>query len=359
MKKKTAVVLVLAIACFALTLSVIASSAKNVPTLFHNDEAWYKDEMAPAVFEDGKFYVPSDFLAMFDYISFTTVRDGENLLLTNSETGGYISILHSLRAACANGEIMEDIRIFRENGYYYLDVELVAEHLGLYVEYSREADASERSVRVYDNTRIMGFEELLAAYDGGEAEETGTIGEDDPDGLFPAETEPGETVPGEKPTRIFLVCTDSREGDRVSAVETVQRLGFTCSLFLDGESEWLREVDMNKGLGLSVTSLEEAEELNGTLDSLFCRKSHIVLSTGNDGEDQRLSRAGYFILKPDFIVNNTTDASVVLRKIEEYTETREYITVLLGNVWQTETLLMEFAKLDGNEYKIGEIPGFH
>ena len=73
--------------------------------------------------------------------------------------------------------------------------------------------------------------------------------------------------------------------------------------------------------------------------------------------DKLLARRGYYILKPDFTVDRTTDASVVLRKIEEYGETRDYITVFLGNVWQTETLLMQLAELDEKDYRIGEIPG--
>ena len=56
-------------------------------------------------------------------------------------------------------------------------------------------------------------------------------------------------------------------------------------------------------------------------------------------------------------MDRTTDASVVLRKIEEYGKTREYITVFLGNVWQTETLLMQLAELEEKDYRIGEIPG--
>lgn len=358
MKKKTALILAAAVVCAVLAVGSFASSEKNVPTLFHNDEAWYKDEMTPALFIGGRFYVPIDFFAMFDYITFTEARDGENLLLTNSETGEYISVLHSDEVACANGKIMEEIRVFRENGYYYLDVELVAEQLGLYVEYSHEAEEANRSVRVYDNTRIMGFEELLTAYDREEGEETEKSGENAPE-LLPPETEPEEGIPGERPTRIFLVCRDTDEEDIVSAFDTAERLGFTCSLLLETDSEWIREIDMNKGVGLYVPSLDEAEALNGALDSIYSRKTHIVLSTGNDGENQRLTRAGYFILKPDFIVDNTTDASVVLTKIKEYAETREYITVFLGNVWQTETLLMKFGELDGAEYEIGSIPGFH
>ena len=334
-------------------MAAAASPRDNGPSLFHNDEAWYKDETAPALYADGRFYIPSDILTMFDYISFTTIRNGENLLLTNSGTGDYLSILFKQQAACANGEILEDVIVFSTNGTYYLDAEFAAEHLGLFVEYSREENPAERSVRIYDNTRIMGFEELFEAYAGDRDAETDSSAEET------EEEVPKEPIHENRPTRIFLVCGEAGKEDKVSALETAERLGFTCSLFLSADSELLFEADMNLALGLIAADAEEAEEVNRNLESLFYRKSHLILSTGKDEEDKALARAGYYILKPDFSVDKTTDASVLFRHITSYAEGRDYVTVWLGNVWQSETLLMMFAELDEREYMIGEIPGFN
>ncbi len=350
MKKKLAVFLSAAVLSILAAMGSFAAPSAEVPSLFHNDEAWYKDEMAPALFRDGEFYVPSDFIAMFDYISFTTVRNGENLLLTNSNTGDYISILYSRHAACANGKILENVSIFRENGYYYLNAEFIAENLGLFVEYSDGNKSEESSLRFYDQSHVMDFDELLGAY-AGEQEETEEAEETEP-----METEP-EKEPGEHPTHIFLVCRDDGAEGEVLAWSIAERLGFEYTMFLTPTSEELEEIEMNDAVGLSVSSAAEAEEINDRLESLFCRRTHLVLSTGSDTEDNKLSRAGYYILKPVFAVDRTTDASVLFRQLAEYGETHDYVTVLLGNVWQSETLLLLLGQLDQEAYRIGKIHG--
>jgi len=354
MKKKIAVAVAAAVLCAVFAVMVFASSSQQVPSLFHNDEAWYKDEMAPALYRNGAYYVPIDFVAMFDYISFTTHRDGENILLTNSETGDYLSVLCSHGSACANGTILENIGVFRENGYYYLEAEIIAAYLGVAVEYSHKDTPKECSVRVYDEHRLMQFDELLALYEDGIPAET-----EGPGDLFPVETEEEPTTVGERTVRIFLLCCESEGDEIISSGQVAEQLGFTYSLFLTPGAEGIWELDMNSSVGLYAVSADEAESMNETLERLYCRKTHTVLATGNDTEDRKLMKAGYYLLKPDFTVGNTTDADVVLGKIEEYAQTHDYITVFLGNVWQSETLLMKLAELDGVKYDIGGIPGFN
>ncbi len=350
MKKRLLVLLSAAFLGVLAAVGIFASPSSGVPSLFHNDEAWYKDEIAPALYRDGEFYVPSDFIAMFDYISFTTVRDGENLLLTNGNTGDYISILYSAQAACANGKILENVSIFRENGYYYLNAAFVAENLGLFVEYSDGEKAEDSSLRFYDDNHIMDFDELLGAYAG----ETEEFAETE----APAESEPAKVEePAENVTYIFLICKDSGETGEVLAWSIADRLGFEYSTFLTPSSDIAAWMMGNSSVGLAVSSAAEAEEINDRMESVFYRRTHLVLSTGNDGEDNKLTKAGYYILKPIFEVNRTTDAPVMLQRIVEYGATHDYVTVVLGNVWQSETLLMQLSQLDGETYKIGGIPG--
>ena len=267
--------LMLSVLYTGMAVGTLASPGDNRPTLFHNDEAWYKDETAPVLYLDGRFYIPADVLKMFDYITLTAVRDGENLLVTNSETGDYISLLYTsqadTQAAAANGVIYENINIVREKGYYYLDAEFAAEHLGLFVEYSSDREPSERSVRIFDNTRILGSDELFSTYVTGQDTETESAADE-----TVAETE-GGTLPLEQPTRIFLVCGEAAEEDTVSALDTAERLGFTCTLFLASGSERFSDADMNRAVGLIPTHAADAEEMNGQLDALFFRRTHLVL----------------------------------------------------------------------------------
>lgn len=316
--------------------------ADDVPTLFHNDEAWYKDEIAPVLLKDGILHVPSDFISMFDYITFTTEREGENLLFTNTQTGDYVSILYSERAACVNGRIMEDVSIFREHGYYYLDVEFICDNLNLMVEYSGGESITDRSVRIYDSDRMMTFEELLAMYD---------------------EEEP-ETVPDEpdrgadySPTRIYLVCRDTTETEYVLAWSLADRYGFDYSLFLTAASENIADIDFSEEIGLSAVSLEEADSLNSRIENVFRKKTHLVLTTGDDAVDSQLSEAGYYVLKPDFSVERTTDAYQMYSEIVKYAAAYECVVVLLNDVWQSETLLRYLDTLDKSYYTIGKIDG--
>lgn len=354
--KKTVTVVLAAVLCAVLGLSVFSDSAHRVPSLFHNDEAWYKDEMAPALVRDGKWYVPCEVLSMFDYISTVSVRDGENLLFTNTETGDYLSVLVSQRAACVNGEIVEDVGVFLENRYCYIDAAFVCGCLGLEMEDSSgmaEGNKGISAIRIYDSSRMMSFEELFAAYT---AEEESIPDEtEESEDPAPAETEKEEAHPVE----IYLICGEERDDEPVSAQEIAERLGFSYSLFLSPGSGRITALDLNNAIGFRVSNFGEAEAMNGRLEALYCRRTHFVLSTRKDEEDKKLMRAGYYVMKPDFSVEKTTDAELVFESIVAFGEMRGYVTIFLGNVWQTETLLMKLAELDEEQYEIGRIPGFN
>lgn len=328
-----------------------SAPADDAPTLFHNDEAWYKDEIAPALLKDGILHVPSDFISMFDYITFTTESEGENLLFANVQTGDYISILYSARAACVNGRIIEGVSIFREHGYYYLDVEFLCDNLGLLVEYSGEESITDRSVRVYDDERMMDFDTLLAMYDEEEPEAV-------PDEPVEEPEKPDEGA-DYSPTRIYLICRDTAKSDIVLAWSLADRYGFDYSLFLTAESENIGAFDLSREIGLSAASLEEADRLNERIADVFRQKSHLVLTTGDDAVDSQLSAAGYYILKPDFTVERTTDAYHMFGEIVKHAAAYEYVVVLLGDVWQSETLLRYLDGLDKNYYSIGKIDGIN
>ena len=86
--------------------------------------------MSPLIVRDGKNYVPAEVFTMLDYISLTYPSDG-NLFLMNTVSRNYISVLFMERAAAMNGEIIENIDVFRDAGEYYLDAEETAQALGI------------------------------------------------------------------------------------------------------------------------------------------------------------------------------------------------------------------------------------
>ncbi len=326
---------------------LFAVPADNVPTLFHNDEVWYKDETAPALLKDGVFHVPSDFIAMFDYITVTTERDGENLLFTNEQTGDYVSVLYISRAACVNGTVWEDISIFRENGYYYLDVDFVCGNLGLLVEYSDHENITDRSIRVYDEEKITDFVDLLASYSEKEEESTPAERPELPDMLPEVDHR----------VRIRLICTASEETDGVIAWSIAEQLGFTYDAFLtaDFSLQTVMKTEGYASLGLAVATASEAEKANERLANLFFRKTHVVLSTGDEEEDALLGRRGYVVVKPDFSVSGTTDAAVMFNEIVAFAGKTGEAVIFLGDVWQSETLLLYLNSLNRTLYNIGAL----
>ena len=85
----------------------------DIPSLFCNNEAWYKDGVAPLVMRDGIAYVPAELFELFDSVSVSSPNDN-NLLIHNLLDGRYISILFTERRAAVNGTIYENINTFRD-----------------------------------------------------------------------------------------------------------------------------------------------------------------------------------------------------------------------------------------------------
>jgi len=350
-KIRTAVLLAAVCLLLPVLPGVSAASPDDIPTLFHNDEAWYKDEMAPALLKDGVFHVPGDFIALFDYITFSMERNGDNLLFVNTQNGDYLSILYSARAACFNGRILENVSIFRENGYYYIDAEFLCGCLGLSVEYSGEALPSDRSVRIYDESRAMTFDELLALYEE-EEPETEAVPEE------PAVVPPAEK-PAYSPTRIYLICRDTASSEYVLARSAADQLGIGYCLFLTADTEDVTGLNMRQTVGLAVSTPEEADRINSSLYRVYRRKTHLVLSTGDTEADSAFRKAGYCILTPDFTVEHTTDAEVMFGEIVRYAEQNKSAVVVLEDVWQSETLLLLLETLYKDYYTVGKIDGIN
>ena len=91
------------------------------PTLYHNDDVWYKDNGAPLIKKNGQYYIPIDILTMFDTVTLETHPQDNLLLYADTENGtAYASILYGEQLAAVNGEIVQNVEIFHQNGYYYL-----------------------------------------------------------------------------------------------------------------------------------------------------------------------------------------------------------------------------------------------
>lgn len=324
-------------------------SAEEIPSLFHNDEAWYKDGVSPMIERDGVRYIPADIFTMFDYMEVSTPKSN-NLLLHNTENGAYVSILFKEQSALINGTVYEDVGVFRDGGVYYVEADRICESLGfttrLYIQ-----ENGDLSVQICDDDVISAsFNELIRSYlpaDDGYMEE-------EP----PAETPEVSEKAAAKV--IYLFCGEGEAGDEFPAVSILEREKLAYTLFLDGNSDQRTLIRQNIGgicgLALPAFVLDEdyvtaLDEVNAGFSKVTRTKIALTLSTGSDEADELLRNAGYCPVEPDFQVNGGSDPEWLIREILATADEKGWCTVFLGNCWNTAEIARMIGDLDKNEYK--------
>jgi len=316
MKKKFPFVIFLAavLLCGCCTASV---HAYDGPSLFHNDEAWYKDSIAPLRTRGGKAYIPIDLLSMLDGMSVSYAEEKENVLAAHTD-GRYVSILYSDNTAFVNGTLYTEISAFREGDAYYVDAEWIASIFALELEYAEDGNYP---LRLSDGSETRNLSELLNVY----TEEPGYT-EDPPSG--PPDSDKADGI-----KRIYLVTGDNYEnGDFPAAEQIVENSGLVCSVFVherSAEEKLYRYYLMGSG-GICASSAEEAEALNTALESRFMRRAEWVLPMDADTDREALRRAGYVVVEPDFTVNYKTDPDLVFAELKTFLETEDSAVVQIS-----------------------------
>ena len=281
----------------------------DMPTLFHNDEAWYKDSMAPLLMKDGRYHIPADLLGMFGDLTVSSHQEGGNLLIVQAD-GTYVSILFADKTAVIDGQLQENVGIFRENGYTYVDGEWIAEIFSLTCTYAQTENGS-TVLRLSDAEAAKTMEELMTLYRE-ESPQTALLPEEKPETELPA---------GDGIRRIYIVTGDNYENPEfVPAEAVVENSGLVCTMFLHGRSdpEKFWEYAFPGNAGICAGSAEEADAVNDTLESLFCRRLEYVLPAYGDTDREALRQAGYIVVEPDFVVDYSTDPDVIYEELTAF-----------------------------------------
>lgn len=335
----------------AALLLVVPSAAAEIPSLFTNDDAWYKDGISPMIEREGRRYIPADIFSMFDYMEVSTPTS-DNLLLHNTESGRYVSLLFSQQRALINGEVHEDIGLFRDGGVYYVDADTVCEGLGFTTRLYICEDGS-LAMQICDRNVISEtFAELVKSYLPDE-EEDGYPEEDydeDPD-----DGEPGSA------SLICLLCAEPNPAAEFTAEESLtdERLNYT--IFLDGVNDERNFIRYGVGelFGLimpetedAIASLDAVSEQSRTITRQYVR---LVRTSGDDDADEELRRAGYYPVKPDFEVNGGSHPESLLPEILGLADERGYCTVWLEDCWNTEIITRFIAELDETRYRTANL----
>ena len=342
MKKSTKIKLIATFLIFVILMlvpaSVYAESGK-VPTLFYNDNAWYKDISAPLVIRGEKYYVPAEIFKMFDYISVTTPTE-DNLLIHNTTTGEYISLLFMSQSAAINGTIVEGVGSFRDSGAYYVNAETVCDAIGIKREYY-VAESGETTLRLYDSDRKLSLGTLVKDYEVEEEE------------IY--ESPPIGTIRVLK--RIYiLVRTPSDAPAEYIAKYKLDEYGLNYTLFLDSwdGTDTLIEANSRGAYGLvaagnmrSGTAVAtDLDELNAHFFVFTKKKARLTLTTGNKDEDKVLEELGYVPIKPNFTVNGSSNADALFADMIAYITKNGACTILLEDCWNSGRIIELISEID-------------
>ncbi len=319
-----------------LSLMLVPADAGKIPTLYHNDEVWYRDALSPLVERDGIYYVPVGLFEMFDGVSVITHGE-ENILITNNETGRYISALVSDGTAALDGKIIETT-VFREGGTYYIGASLACEVLGLEYEVITTSDGT-HALRVYSGETYYLLNDL--------AEMSRIPDEENGESYVPVIQEDTR-----KTVYIFTACT---EGNGTVYSELCRiGLGFTVCLSDDAERD-----DVYRASSHGEYCVIPGETAPEVLDKRFCEYSHYnlhaLLSTGDEDEDEKNRRAGYAVITPDFTVNDTVYAYSVIDEITEFLDMNGKAYIYIVNSWNGAELVRLLDALDPTEYRTANI----
>ncbi len=317
--------------------------AGDLPSLFHNDEAWYKDGASPLVLRDGVFYVPSEFFGMFEKIRVETPgKSGNNLLIWNTQTKSYISILFEERRAAINGTIVENISVFRDGGVIYVNAGQVAETVGLTTETIETEDGS-LSLRLSDESAQLTTESLLTPYLPKEDDEFAGLGADEYIDL----------------KRIFVICREPSPTTQTSALEMLQSydMGYTLFLEKDTSTDALLSALAGGEYGILLPdgtppedTVEVLNEINASFGRITQYQTHFTMATGNYEADEQLRQAAYCPVAPDFTVNTATNPDILFADMLQHLGTHDYCVLYLEDCAQSGRLLELMNQIDREKF---------
>ncbi len=366
MKKRKLICIAAAIFMLLSTLSF--SAAEGLPSVIVNEEEWFKDSLSPLISKDGKYFLPVEALAMLDGVIISTPQE-DSILVMNSVNGRYISILFMLRAAAVNGEVIEDIDVFRDEGVYYADAELITDALGVSLEYYT-SENGEVSARISDENRILTLEELIENYENnGNSEDS--VGSLDFGGSNGSDSEDSSFDEDSDARWIYVVCeTPEYDGIMFPARGNLDYYGVGYTYFMNENvtDELIKKTVVMGDYGFAIPEIGFYETNEETADAIVTvldkcnervrkfsgRISRLTISTGHEELDSLLEVRGYYPIRADFYVNGSSYPAGVLDEIMAYLEAEKSCTVYLDDCWSSEQMAVLFSELtvEDSRYRV-------
>ena len=157
--------------CAALLFCVLFGArarAASAPSLFYDDERWYRDAAAGLVVQDGVFYVPVDIFGRFSELQLRIDAGIGEFMIYNRTTGAYITVLAAESLATVNGAEEIPIVTFRRGGCYYVDAPFFCSVLSMEWEVSPSSAPDGISLRICSGMQTRTLAELLFSYESSE-----------------------------------------------------------------------------------------------------------------------------------------------------------------------------------------------
>ena len=323
--------------------------SRRVPSIFYNDEAWFKDEVLPSVMRNGDCYVPAEFFSMVSNVTYS-VRDDDNILIY-SRNGRYISILFSNGSAVANGEYAGYVGIFRDSGVYYVRAEDVAGPLGLQTEYCAvPGDASRSVIRFSDRDTSFTLEELVNSYAAPPADPRDLLGED----LTSAAVD-------EKKKICFILVPSEEQINDFMVLEMLDDAGLKYTVFLDAGAapeEILKAAYQGDyGIWTKDTESKAVDELTDEFAAYTAYRTRLLLADPEKGQDPELVKNGYIYITPDLHVTGGANAAEIYGRILELTREKNHCIIRLDDCWNSEQIIRLIQRLDKAEYSVVNLRG--
>jgi len=166
-KHRALLALTLAISVCAGVLFSSRVTAAAAPSLFHNDERWYRDATVCLEKIGEVYYIPVDIFGMFGHMELSVDSRRGEFMVYNRTTGQYITVLYNEKIATVNGEEEVYLNLYKlHGGYYYVPAEYFCKVLSMNYEIVPSSSAGYGvSMRLLDGSQTKSFTELLADYD--------------------------------------------------------------------------------------------------------------------------------------------------------------------------------------------------
>ena len=143
----------------------IAADEGVFPTLYCNDEVWYKEDILPLERYYQSYYMPVSVLESFEGVSITENERFGTLLITRTDDSTlFISFNTNKNSAMTDtlGEFY--VLTFTREGERYIPVETVCSSLGLTAEFYTSSSSEKTALRICDGKQKKSFDELIAMY---------------------------------------------------------------------------------------------------------------------------------------------------------------------------------------------------